>query len=924
MLLKLLNAQRLRDFFPKATYERGYFYYRQKQVKNVTYTVLAEGERVSGNIVTPAQMTYTPSVLISDIHGRLKIDGTCTCSEPVNCKHVVALLFEALAQNDSFKSSPVEQQMPAKMLRDLLPTSTATESAQDQKVADWLKRLEARMAYSKVEQNKKESASLYPYVKPQPCLYLFQAPILMSSAFEREKPETSINVPLARLSFDYQGLQVAWDDPEMVMSFPQENKLMQFTRDAQIEQEALKLLEQNHFALVDYLKDLKRSYKGEDLSSCFVIGYDTDPLDFMFDVLPILRKKGWQIDIAADYPYRIVEELIDDWYSDIDETFSYDWFNLELGITVKGEKINLLPILRQLIKEAKGKNFEKDAPATIRVSLPTGEFVALPTERVRHIFNVFLELYEADGNNLRLPKMHAARLLELEAAIGAEKLRWFGGAKIRELGRRLTTFSGIKSVALPKEFNGELRGYQQEGLNWLQFLREYNLGGILADDMGLGKTIQALSHLVVEKSAGRMTLPSLIVAPTSLTFNWRSETERFAPHLKILVLHGTQRKQHYHTIADYDVIITTYPLLGHDKAILLQQEFYFLILDEAQFIKNRKSLSTQVVQQIRAKHRLCLTGTPLENHLGELWSLFNFMMPGFLGEQAIFNRLFRNPIEKQGDQERREHLTNRIAPFLLRRTKNKVVKELPEKVLITRQVELEGAQRDLYETIRITMQKKVNDEIVKLGLARSHIVILDALLKLRQICCDPRLLKVDAAQKSNAGSVKLELLMTLLPELLEEGRRILLFSQFTEMLSLIEAELIQQNIPYVKLTGQTKDRETPVKQFQQGEVPLFLISLKAGGTGLNLTAADAIIHYDPWWNPAAEDQATDRAHRIGQDKTVFVYKLVTTGTVEEKILQMQQNKRALMEGLFSGQTTSKLNMTDKDLQGLFDPLTEEY
>ncbi|OHE75029.1 MAG: hypothetical protein A3F67_01490 [Verrucomicrobia bacterium RIFCSPHIGHO2_12_FULL_41_10] len=248
------------------------------------------------------------------------------------------------------------------------------------------------------------------------------------------------------------------------------------------------------------------------------------------------------------------------------------------------------------------------------------------------------------------------------------------------------------------------------------------------------------------------------------------------------------------------------------------------------------------------------------------------------------------------------------------------MEELPDKVEMIRHVELSGPQRDLYETIRISMQKKVREHVKQLGLNRSHIIILDALLKLRQICCDPRLLKIPAAQKKHAESAKLELLMTSLTELLEEGRRILLFSQFTEMLGLIEKELDQKKIRYVKLTGQTKDRKTPVQQFQQGEVPLFLISLKAGGTGLNLTAADTVIHYDPWWNPAVENQATDRAHRIGQNKTVFVYKLVAKGTVEEKILEMQRNKHALMEGLFSEAETSKLKMTDKDLQSLFDPL----
>ena len=291
----------------------------------------------------------------------------------------------------------------------------------------------------------------------------------------------------------------------------------------------------------------------------------------------------------------------------------------------------------------------------------------------------------------------------------------------------------------------------------------------------------------------------------------------------------------------------------------------------------------------------------------------------FLYSVKTFSALFRTPIEKQQNRERRTQLQKRISPFLLRRTKNQVVKELPEKVEMTRYVELTDAQRDLYETIRVTMQKKVRDEIAKMGLARSHIIILDALLKLRQVCCDPRLLKI-AAQK-HIESAKLSYVIDLVTELLAEGRRILLFSQFTSMLDLIKPMLDEKQIPYVVLTGKTKDRATPVQQFQEEKIPLFLISLKAGGTGLNLTAADTVIHYDPWWNPAVETQATDRAHRIGQLKTVFVYKIVAKGTVEEKILEMQQNKRALMEGLFDTEGKTIHKLTAKDFSGLFEPLS---
>ncbi|MCX7195964.1 MAG: DEAD/DEAH box helicase, partial [Proteobacteria bacterium] len=409
------------------------------------------------------------------------------------------------------------------------------------------------------------------------------------------------------------------------------------------------------------------------------------------------------------------------------------------------------------------------------------------------------------------------------------------------------------------------------------------------------------------------------VAPTSLMFNWLRETERFAPDLRVLVLQGQLRKQHFESIGAYDLVLTTYPLLPRDKEVLIGQEFHLLILDEGHIIKNPKSQATQIVHQIKARHRLALTGTPMENHLGELWSLFHFLLPGLLGDDKNFRKLFRAPIEKQGDSTRRAALSRRIAPFLLRRTKAQVAKELPPKTEIIRSCGLSGAQRDLYETIRIAMHEKIRLEIDKKGMNRSHIIILDALLKLRQTCCDPRLLKLPAA-KQVTHSAKLVLLMSLLPDMVEEGRSILLFSQFTSMLALIELELIKFNLPYTKITGDTRDRATPVKRFQNGEVPIFLISLKAGGVGLNLTAADTVIHYDPWWNPAVENQATDRAHRIGQENPVFVYKLITEGTVEEKIVAMQERKRDLAQGILDDNGEAIAPLSTEELAMLFEPL----
>ncbi len=518
-----------------------------------------------------------------------------------------------------------------------------------------------------------------------------------------------------------------------------------------------------------------------------------------------------------------------------------------------------------------------------------------------------------DGH-LRVGKLRAAELIDLD-----DNTTWRGPDQLRELATKLKAFEGIAKKEPPTGLQATLRPYQEEGVSWLQFLREHDFGGILADDMGLGKTVQAIAHILAEKESGRATGPSLVIAPTSLMGNWRAEAAKFAPGLKVLVLHGGGRKERFEEIATHDLIVTTYALLPRDRETLEKHAFHLLILDEAQYIKNPRTQWAEIVRSLSAKHRLCMTGTPMENHLGELWSLMHFLSPGYLGSEKQFRRIYRDPIEKGGDQERRSALAKRIRPFIMRRRKEDVLTELPPKTEIVRNVELDGKQRDLYETIRLAMHERVRAEVESKGLSRSHIVILDALLKLRQVCCDPRLVKLERARQVKE-SAKLDLLKEMLPELIGEGRRVLLFSQFTGMLDLIEDAVTALKIPFVRLTGDTTDRDTPVQRFQNGEVPLFLISLKAGGTGLNLTAADTVIHYDPWWNPAVERQATDRAHRIGQDKSVFVYKLVTTGTVEEKILAMQERKKELVAGLLGEGAQENLQLSKQDLDHLFDPL----
>lgn len=644
---------------------------------------------------------------------------------------------------------------------------------------------------------------------------------------------------------------------------------------------------------------------------------------FVQRIAPLMRDAGWEVVIPQGFRHNVLE--VDSWEGEFDEEED-GWFSLNMGIVVNGQRVPLAPLLYELFKvdtrwlDAYELDKMKDAE-TVELLLPNGGRVRVEVDRIKPLARTLIELFDGkmSTGEIRISRFDVARI---DALVGMERWQFKGVGAVIELANKLKNTSGIKAVKSPEGFALELRPYQVEGLSWLQYLREQELSGILADDMGLGKTAQALAHLLLEKHCGRMDRPSLVVLPTSLIFNWKREAERFAPQLKLLSLQGKERSELFPLIREHDVILTTYPLLWRDEEALAQHDYHLLILDEAQTVKNVASQTAQVVRKLNARHRLCLTGTPLENHLGELWAQFDFLLPGLLGDSKEFTKTWRTPIEKYGNRLRRDLLARRVKPFILRRRKEDVAKELPPKTLIVRTVELDGGQRDLYETVRIAMDQRVREEIAAKGFSRSHIIILDALLKLRQVCCDPRLLKLSSAKKVKERA-KLDLLMEMLPELVSEGRRILVFSQFTSMLELIEAELEQEKLTYVKLTGDTQNREEVVRRFQDEEVPIFLISLKAGGVGLNLTAADTVIHYDPWWNPAVENQATDRAHRLGQTKNVFVYKLVVAGSIEEKILALQEKKAELAAGILSEDASGLVKFGEADIAALLAPLPDE-
>ena len=727
-------------------------------------------------------------------------------------------------------------------------------------------------------------------------------------------------VPLARLSYRYWPLTLPRTSLKQPRVVTKDGKQYEPARDPKAEALAMDRLKRMGFGLV---ADAAPSYYRHAHTDDLILSRpdrETDWLDVVTDVVPALRNEGWKVEIDDNFPYQVftADSAID---AELIEGSGIDWLELHLGVMVNGERVDLVPSLIRLINRPEAlAQLDRDDDAPFVIPMPGGRLLSIPVGRIRPTLQALMELFaggviDPDAEKIGFSRLDAADLAALEERAGLDLK---GGEALRALGKQLRESGGsIPVAAVPKTFKGVLRPYQAQGVNWLQFLGSAGLGGVLADDMGLGKTVQTLAHLLIEQAAGRLTKPALIVCPTSLIPNWTMESEKFAPGLKLLVLHGLDRKKLFKGIGRHDLVLTTYPLLARDHAVLTAQEWHVVILDEAQTIKNPSAETTRQALRLRAGQRLCLSGTPLQNHLGELWSLFDFLAPGFLGSQRAFKTRYRTPIEKQGDVERQELLVRRVRPFLLRRTKDEVAPELPPKTEINEVVEMEGAQRAIYEGIRLSMHARVKAAIAEKGMARSGIIILDALLKLRQACCDPRLIKLKAVERSKAGSAKLDRLMEMLTVMLEEGRRVLLFSQFTEMLGLIEERLRHDGVSYVLLTGDTKDRATPVRRFQKEEVPLFLISLKAGGVGLNLTAADTVIHYDPWWNPAVEDQATDRAHRIGQDKKVFVHRLVTLGTIEEKMESLKAKKRGLVASVLEAEKGGALKMTEADVEALF-------
>lgn len=579
------------------------------------------------------------------------------------------------------------------------------------------------------------------------------------------------------------------------------------------------------------------------------------------------------------------------------------WFDLDLAVEYDDVRV---PIDKIWNAWTQGKRY---------VQLKDGSYTSLPESWLRKLGHKL----EAMGMDPSQPpkekyqKYEAPALDKILEEVPEPETDSFWDA----LREKIHNFEQVEQVDPPKHLNATLRPYQLQGVSFLNFLKEYDFGGILADEMGLGKTVQTLAFLQRMIERGQPG-PNLIVVPTSVLPNWEREAQKFVPSMRQLVIYGARRENLFKQIAESDLVITTYALLRRDLEELNKHQFNTVILDEAQNIKNPNTITARSVRKINASFRMCLSGTPIENNLLELWSLFEFLMPGFLGSQNAFQKGFVKPI-KDGDQESLEYLRNRVKPFILRRTKSEVAKDLPPKVENVHYAALIDEQMELYASLAKKLKEQVLRDVDEKGIAKSQMSILDALLKLRQICCHPRLLKLDMPGVStNLPSGKFETFKDLVTGIIEDGHKVLVFSQFVQMLHIIRSWLSMNKIPFAYLDGTSKDRFEQVENFNNNpDIPIFLISLKAGGTGLNLTAADYVIHYDPWWNPAVEDQATDRTHRIGQTKKVFSYKLICENTVEEKILKLQEQKKGVAEAIIPGQEHWK-SLTRNDLEMLFE------
>ena len=660
------------------------------------------------------------------------------------------------------------------------------------------------------------------------------------------------------------------------------------TRDVGAERGALARLQRNGFSAPDSQGKLQLS--GQNAV-----------LNFLAREFPKLQRE-WSVTLDEQLENRTLKNL-----ERVEPQFQItpsgvQWFDLGVVFAAgSGEQFSAADIQRLILS---GQNHTR---------LKNGKMAVIDTGAVEELQEVLLDC--APQQNPGGYRMSNAQAGFLEAT-----LKQHDGWKVQAPAAwrdRAAKQSGDAKLECPPlgALETVLRPYQKHGVAWLHFLRENGFGGILADEMGLGKTLQALAFLKsLPTTSGRR--PHLIVCPTSLVFNWLAEARKFTPELKVLALHGPDRHALFDQMAQSDIVVTSYALIRRDAERYRGFEFDTAVLDEAQHIKNRQTQNAQAVKAVRSQHRLVLTGTPLENSVLDLWSIFDFLMPGYLGSAQDFRERYELPIAKDKNAEAQKRLARRLRPFMLRRLKKEVAADLPAKLEQVSFCELTPDQRGVYQQVIEASRKEILAAVGEQGLAKSRMVVLSALLRLRQICCDLRLMKLDNVNPATSSG-KLDMFGELLEEVIDGGHRVLVFSQFVSMLTLLKERLADEGIEYCYLDGSTTDRGAVVEKFQTSPaIPVFLISLKAGGVGLNLTGADTVIHFDPWWNPAVEDQATDRAHRIGQTKVVTSYKLITRDTVEEKILTLQNRKREIIQATLGGEEEFTAALNWEEIQEL--------
>jgi len=699
------------------------------------------------------------------------------------------------------------------------------------------------------------------------------------------------NILRADLRFGYgehEMLATKFESSSAVITVPDSWNLIRVHRQFEREQYFYQLL-------TDPAYRLKRA--GTDhLFGTFELRARAHPFDFLLHSIPQLTQAGFEIygedNLKLGKINRATATLR------VNITSGIDWFDVKTMVEFGDQQIGFHDVRKAL---KRGENYIKLADGSV------GQIPAEWLEKYKHLWNLAQET--EDGfrvSDFHLPLLD--QLLEEDATLPTP-------AELIQRRERFRAFERIAPQPLPQGFTGELRPYQQHGFDWLHFLKEYKFGGILADDMGLGKTIQVLVYLQSQQEQAQAESATLLVVPKSLLTNWQRESEKFTPSLRFLEYMGNFRSKDTSIFNNYDVVLTTYGTMLRDIEILREYQFSHIILDESQAIKNPLAKSAKAARLLHGEQRIVMTGTPVENNTFELWSQFAFLNPGLLGSMDYFKREFANPIESAGDEKATAMLRSLVYPFILRRTKEQVAPELPPRTERIVYTDMDSAQKKLYTQTRERYRAELLGLIESEGMNDARFKILEGLLRLRQIAIHPAL--VDKNYKGE--SPKFEILLETLETLQAENHKALIFSQFVETLKLIKHELDERKIKYVYLDGQTPNRQSRVDLFQNDpSFPFFLISLKAGGVGLNLTAADYVIHLDPWWNPAVEMQASDRAHRIGQEKPVFVYKIIARGTVEEKILQLQEKKRALVKSIISSETSFFKSLTKDDVKALFE------